>query len=260
MSFALNWLPCVIFLKLDLGDRSRNPRSNLRRMTQRVDEPLEEFAERTLKMASDGHYVIPGIWVQTLAVGAFLQGCVDKNSALSTMHREPQTVDEAMRLMKRFNSHEKSLLIDKRVRTLAFEERPPVNPQIKRVQERDSPAINVSELNESIGKLTKFIMGMSTREIRSGVLRCFRCNNEEHMARYCKMDACKCGEFYFCKVSGEKLTRATVRPHVAVKLNTEKVKDTSLAEMREMTVRTEKERCTLLVDHGRSVLVAVLLR
>ena len=42
--------------------------------------------------------------------------------------------------------------------------------------------------------------------------------------------------------------RAIVIPLVAVKLNTEKVKDPSLAEMREVTFRTEKERCTLLVD------------
>ena len=179
----------VIFLKVGLGGRSRNLRSSLRRMTQRVDEPLAEFAERTLKTASDGHSGMPGIWVQTLAVDAFLQGCVDKNSALSTMNREPQTVDEAMRLVKRFNSHEKSLSIDKRVRTLAFEERTPVNPQIRRIQERDSPVIDVSELNECIGKLTKLIMGMSTRETRSGELRCFRCNKEGHMARYCKMDS-----------------------------------------------------------------------
>ena len=79
--------------------------------------------------------------------------------------------------------------MEKRVRTLAFEEWTPVNPQIKLFQERDSPAIVVSELNESIGKLTKLIMGMSTRETRSGVLRCFRCNKEGHMARYWKMDA-----------------------------------------------------------------------
>ena len=105
------------------------------------------------------------------------------------MNREPQTVDEAMKPMKRFNSHEKSLSIDKRVRTLAFKERTPINYLIKRVQERDSPAIDVSELNESIGKHTKLIMGMSTRGTRSGVLRCFRCNKEGHMARYCKMDA-----------------------------------------------------------------------
>ena len=29
--------------------------STLKAITQRVDEPLAEFAERTLKMASDGH-------------------------------------------------------------------------------------------------------------------------------------------------------------------------------------------------------------
>ena len=103
--------------------------------------------------------------------------------------QEPQsTVDEAMRLMKRFNSHEKSLSKEKRVQTLAFEERAPANPQIYRVQERGSPALDVSELNDSIGKLTKLTMGMSTRETRSGVLRCFRCNKEGYIARYCKMD------------------------------------------------------------------------
>ena len=37
--------------------------SSLRRMTQRVDEPLAEFAERTLKTASDGHTGMPGVWV-----------------------------------------------------------------------------------------------------------------------------------------------------------------------------------------------------
>ena len=36
-------------------------RSSVRRMTQRVDEPLAEFAERTLKTASDGHSEMPGI-------------------------------------------------------------------------------------------------------------------------------------------------------------------------------------------------------
>ena len=48
--------------------------------------------------------------------------------------------------------------------------------------------------------------------------------------------------------------RTAVRSHVAVKRK--KVKDPSLAEMRKVTVGTEKERCTLLVDltiHARSV-------
>ena len=42
--------------------------------------------------------------------------------------------------------------------------------------------------------------------------------------------------------------RSTVRPPVAVKLNTDNVEHLSFAEMREVTVHTEKERCTLLVD------------
>ena len=89
-------------------------------MTQRVDKPSAEFAEMNLKTASDGPTGMPGVWVQTITVNAFLQDCVDKNSALSTMNMEPQPVDEAMRQMKSFYSHEKFLSIEKCVRTLAF--------------------------------------------------------------------------------------------------------------------------------------------
>ena len=73
--------------------------------------------------------------------------------------------------------------IEKHVRTLAFKVRVPVNSQVKRVQERGSPVIDVSKLNNSIDKLTKLIRGMSTRETWYGVLSCFRCNKEGHIVQ-----------------------------------------------------------------------------
>ena len=53
------------------------------------------------------------------AVDAFLMGCTDKRSALSTLDRDPKTVDEAISLMRRLHGHEKEL--ERRVRTLALE-------------------------------------------------------------------------------------------------------------------------------------------
>ena len=57
-----------------------------------------------------------------LAVDGFLMGCTDKRSARSALDRGPKTVDEAMPLMRRFHGHEKALVVERQVWTLALEE------------------------------------------------------------------------------------------------------------------------------------------
>ena len=81
-------------------------RSKLKCITQGVEETLAEFGERALKVTSEGYVGMTGQWVQALAVDAFLMGCLDKRSALSSMDKEPQTIDEAVKLMRRLGSHE----------------------------------------------------------------------------------------------------------------------------------------------------------
>ena len=110
-------------------------RSNLKTFIQRVDEPLPDFAERTLRMAADGYSGMGVEWIQVLAVDEFLMGCNDKRSARSALGHDPKTVDEAVSLMRRFHGHEKALSVERRVRTLALEEGDPVAPQVNRVQE-----------------------------------------------------------------------------------------------------------------------------
>ena len=57
LRLAVSFPPCVLCLK-DVFGRQEPPattRSNLKTIIQRVDEPLPEFAERTLQMAADGY-------------------------------------------------------------------------------------------------------------------------------------------------------------------------------------------------------------
>ena len=88
-------------------------RSKLKCITQRVEESLAEFGERALKVASEGYVGMTGQWVQALAVDAFLMGCLDKRSALSSMKKEPQTIDEAVKLMRRLGSHNRAMSAEK---------------------------------------------------------------------------------------------------------------------------------------------------
>ena len=59
-----------------------------------------------------------------------------------------------------------------------------------------------NELNDSIGKLTKLLIGMSANETRSGVVVCFTCNTDWHITRYYKMNV-NVGSF----TSGNKLVK-----------------------------------------------------
>ena len=149
-------------------------RSNLKTIIQKVDEPLPEFAERTLRMAADGYSGMGG-WIQVLAVDVFLMGCTDKRSARSARDRDPKTVDEAVSLSRRFHGHEKALSVEMRVLTLALEERDPVAPHVNRVHEERSGSLDVDELNENIEKLTKLLanINMSGPGRRMGHVKCF---------------------------------------------------------------------------------------
>ena len=76
------------------------------------------------------HTGMLGDCVQTLAVDDFVQRRTDKNYALADMNGESQTVDKDMRLV-RLSSNANSMSIEMCVRTLTFEDRATVNPQIK---------------------------------------------------------------------------------------------------------------------------------
>ena len=112
-------------------------RSKLKCITQGVEETLAEFGERALKVTSEGYVGMTGQWVQALAVDAFLMGCLDKRLALSSMDKEPQTIDEAVKLMRRLGSHEGTLKTGKRLCTLEEEDGASAPLQVHHIQASD---------------------------------------------------------------------------------------------------------------------------
>ena len=169
-------------------------RSKLKCITQGVEETLAEFGERALKVTSEGYAGMTGQWVQALAVDAFLMGCLDKRSALSSMDKEPQTIDEAVKLMRRLGSHEGTLKTGKRLCTLEEEDGASAPLQVHHMEAIDSSTFEINQLNESIKLLTELLtstsqklplesLGSSGRRAKSFV--CFTCGIQGHIARNC---------------------------------------------------------------------------
>ena len=169
-------------------------RSKLKCITQGVEETLAEFGERALKVTSEGYVGMTGQWVQALAVDAFLMGCLDKRSALSSMDKEPQTIDEAVKLMRRLGSHEGTLNTGKRLCTLEEEDGASAPLQVHHMEASDCSTFEINQLNESIKLLTELLtstsqklplesLGPSGRRAKSFV--CFTCGIQGHIARNC---------------------------------------------------------------------------
>ena len=47
--------------------------------------------------------------------GYFLMGCTDKRSARSALDRDPNTVYDTLSLMRRFQCHERTLAVERRL-------------------------------------------------------------------------------------------------------------------------------------------------
>ena len=165
--------------------------SKLKCFTQRVEESLAEFDERALKVASEGYVGMAGQWVQALAVDAFLMGCQVKRSALSSMNKEPQAIDEAVKLMHRLGSHDRAMSAEKRTFTLEAGDSASVPLQVDQMVESES--VGVEQLNESIKTLTKLLAKMPQllplQSLRSNqstkTFVCFTCGIQGHIARNC---------------------------------------------------------------------------
>ena len=165
-------------------------RSKLKCITQRVEESLAEFGERALKVASEGYVGMTGQWVQALAVDAFLMGCLDKRSALSSMNKEPQTIDEAVKLMRRLGSHNSVISAEKQ--SFPLEEGDGASAPLL-VEMVENESVDVDQLNESIKTLTKLLAKMPqllpVQSLRSNqstkTFVCFTCGIQGHIARNC---------------------------------------------------------------------------
>ena len=166
-------------------------RRKLKCITQGVEETLAEFGERALKVTSEGYVGMTGQWVQALAVDAFLMGCLDKRSALSSMNKEPQTIDEAVKLMCRLGNHNSAISAKKQ--SFPLEEGDGASAPLLVDQMVESESVDVDQLNESIKTLTKLLAKMPQllplQSLRSNqstkTFVCFTCGIQGHIARNC---------------------------------------------------------------------------
>ena len=79
---------------------TRVSRYKLYSILQDNNEALDDYAERVITLAKDGHPGVPSGSVQSIAVDAFFRGCTDKLAAMIVMGSKPRTLDKALHRLK----------------------------------------------------------------------------------------------------------------------------------------------------------------
>ncbi|CAC5364585.1 unnamed protein product [Mytilus coruscus] len=99
-------------------------RRQLQDLRQLLEEPLDEYAERTQDLATDGFPGTPDDFIQIVATDAFLKGFMDKKAALTAMDKDPDSLDKALKYVKSAVTNQKVILGNKKpeVKRMAFNE------------------------------------------------------------------------------------------------------------------------------------------
>ena len=88
---------------------SRTTHNQLAILQQNSEEELEEFAERALHISMDAWGDLSADMANAAAKEAFIHGVSDKDAAFVTMSQNPDTLDDALAILKQVIHDKKSL-------------------------------------------------------------------------------------------------------------------------------------------------------
>ena len=150
--------------KLDNRFGRKDPPASVRRqlsaLRQGAEESLEEFAEKAQKLANDCYpeaYDNGTEILQTMAMEAFLRGCLHQSAALQVLNKEPRNLEIALRLMKIHEQNYEMMAAPKKaVKVVSF-------------QEEEEYKVKATSINVQGKETEKSFEEKMTRAVRTGM-------------------------------------------------------------------------------------------
>lgn len=157
-------------------------RRELAYVKQEEQEGLDDFADRVLEMAVEGHPGMENAYVQQMAIDAFLRGCSNKLAALMCLDKDCTSLFEAVHHVKENIQGQRSI------------GKP--NFSLRQVNFKDevrsqSPTpcklgeMTVADLNTLVKEIVQNTVSTLNLDKKPSAVICFKCNREGHVARDC---------------------------------------------------------------------------
>ena len=175
--------------RFGVKELTETSKAKFRQAFQKQDESLEEWADRVMTLATPAFVDLPEDHLKKEAIARFCQGCTDKEAAKHACFEQPETMEEALNLVKHHQYISQAVDGKKAKREYEASVNAVQSPSEARVEQLIRSALRdfAAKLQESSTSLSSSSETEEKAKKKKSSSQCFFCKKFGHFKKDCRV-------------------------------------------------------------------------
>ena len=175
--------------RFGVKELTETSKAKFRQAFQKQDESLEDWADRVMTLATPAFVDLPEDHLKKEALARFCQGCTDKEAAKHACFEQPETMEEALNLVKHHQYISQGLDGKKEKREYEASVNAVQSPSEARVEQLIRSALRnfAAKLQESSTSLSSSSETEEKAKKKKSSSQCFFCKKFGHFKKDCRV-------------------------------------------------------------------------
>ena len=175
--------------RFGVKELTETSKAKFRQAFQKQDESLEEWADRVMTLATPAFVDLPEDHLKKEAIARFCQGCTDKEAAKHACFEQPETMEEALNLVKHHQYISQAVDGKKAKREYEASVNAVQSPSEARVEQFIRSALRdfAAKLQESSTSLSSSSETEEKAKKKKSSSQCFFCKKFGHFKKDCRV-------------------------------------------------------------------------
>ena len=175
--------------RFGVKELTETSKAKFRQAFQKQDESLEDWADRVMTLATPPFLDLPEDHLKREAIARFCQGCTDKEAAKHACFEQPETMEEALNLVKHHQYISQAVDGKKAKREYEASVKAVQSPSEARVEQLIRSALKdfAAKLQESSTSLSSSSETEEKAKKKKSSSQCFFCKKFGHFKKDCRV-------------------------------------------------------------------------
>ena len=175
--------------RFGVKELTETSKAKFRQAFQKQDESLEDWADRVMTLATPAFVDLPEDHLKKEAIARFCQGCTDKEAAKHACFEQPETMEEALNLVKHHQYISQAVDGKKAKREYEASVNAVQSPSEARVEQLIRSALRdfAAKLQESSTSLSSSSETEGKAKKKKSSSQCFFCKKFGHFKKDCRV-------------------------------------------------------------------------
>ena len=175
--------------RFGVKDLTETSKAKFRQAFQKQDESLEDWTDRVMTLATPAFVDLPEDHLKKEAIARFCQGCTDKEAAKHACFEQPETMEEALNLVKHHQYISQAVDGKKAKREYEASVNAVQSPPEARVEQLIRSALRdfAAKLQGSSASLSSSLETEEKAKKKKSSSQCFFCKKFGHFKKDCRV-------------------------------------------------------------------------